>query len=110
MLIRPVSAGTLQEAQQVFERVLEIAPGSVAARIGVAHALSANIGCGWSASPQEDQLRAERLLLEAIECDAASFRARYALGLLRRLQRHRPRPSDRWHLDEMVVRIAGERM
>jgi transposase-like protein len=21
-----------------------------------------------------------------------------------------PRPSDRWHLDEMVVRIAGERM
>ena len=22
----------------------------------------------------------------------------------------RPRPSDRWHLDEMVVRIAGKRM
>ena len=86
VLIRPVSAGTLQEAQQVFERVLEIAPGSVAARIGVAHALSANIGCGWSASPREDELRAERLLLEAIECDATSFRARHALGLLRRLQ------------------------
>ena len=28
----------------------------------------------------------------------------------RRLQRSRPRPSDRWHLDEMVVRIAGKRM
>src|SRR5260370_41024045 len=27
-----------------------------------------------------------------------------------RLRRRRPRPSDRWHLDEMVVRIAGERM
>ena len=28
----------------------------------------------------------------------------------RRLRRRRPRPSDRWHLDEMVVRIAGKRM
>ena len=30
--------------------------------------------------------------------------------IARRLRRHRPRPSDRWHLDEMVVRIAGRRM
>ena len=30
--------------------------------------------------------------------------------IARRLRRRRPRPSDRWHLDEMVVRIAGERM
>ena len=28
----------------------------------------------------------------------------------RRLRQRRPRPSDRWHLDEMVVRIAGEQM
>jgi putative transposase len=28
----------------------------------------------------------------------------------RRLRQCRPRPSHRWHLDEMVVRIAGERM
>jgi putative transposase len=28
----------------------------------------------------------------------------------RRLRRRRPRPSNRWHLDEMVVRIAGKRM
>jgi putative transposase len=28
----------------------------------------------------------------------------------RRLRRCRPRPSDRWHFDEMVVRIAGQRM
>jgi transposase-like protein len=27
-----------------------------------------------------------------------------------RLRQRRPRPSDRWHLDEMVVRIAGRRM
>src|ERR1700758_349622 len=30
--------------------------------------------------------------------------------IVRRLRRRRPRPSDRWHLDEMVVRIAGKRM
>src|SRR5438132_4095495 len=30
--------------------------------------------------------------------------------IARRLRRCRPRPGDRWHLDEMVVRIAGKRM
>src|SRR5947209_20563880 len=30
--------------------------------------------------------------------------------IARRLRRCRPRPSNRWHLDEMVVRIAGKRM
>lgn len=30
--------------------------------------------------------------------------------IARNLRRRRPRPSDRWHLDEMVVRIAGKRM
>ena len=30
--------------------------------------------------------------------------------IARRLRRCRPRPSNRWHLDEMVVRIAGQRM
>jgi putative transposase len=30
--------------------------------------------------------------------------------IARRLCRRRPRPSDRWHLDEMVIRIAGVRM
>src|ERR1700731_741561 len=30
--------------------------------------------------------------------------------IARRLRERRPRPSDRRHLDEMVVRIAGKRM
>jgi putative transposase len=30
--------------------------------------------------------------------------------IARRLRRRRHRPTDRWHLDEIVVRIAGERM
>jgi putative transposase len=32
---------------------------------------------------------------------------KFGLGIARKLRRCRPRPSDRWHLDEMVVRIAG---
>src|ERR1700730_4186802 len=31
-------------------------------------------------------------------------------AIARRLRERRPRPSNRWHLDEMVVRIAGKRM
>ena len=30
--------------------------------------------------------------------------------IARELRRRRPRPSDRWQFDEMVVRIAGKRM
>src|SRR5437764_8028357 len=30
--------------------------------------------------------------------------------IARNLRQRRPRPSARWHLDEMVVRIAGRRM
>jgi transposase-like protein len=30
--------------------------------------------------------------------------------IARRLRQRRPQPSDRWHLDEMVVRIADKRM
>jgi IS1 family transposase len=46
---------------------------------------------------------------------ASSITRRTAIGatsvaIARRLRQRRPRPSDRWHLDEMVVRIAGKRM
>jgi putative transposase len=35
---------------------------------------------------------------------------KFGPAIARRLRQRRPRPSDRWHFDEMVVRIAGERM
>src|ERR1700716_350563 len=35
---------------------------------------------------------------------------KFGPGIARKLRRCRPRPSDRWHLDEMVVQIAGKRM
>ena len=35
---------------------------------------------------------------------------KFGPAIARRLRQRRPRPSDRWHLDEMVVRITGERL
>jgi transposase-like protein len=35
---------------------------------------------------------------------------KFGPAIAQRLRRRRPRPSDCWHLDEIVVRIAGERM
>ena len=35
---------------------------------------------------------------------------KFGPAIARRLRQRRPKPSPRWHLDEMVVRIAGEQM
>src|SRR3712207_56169 len=35
---------------------------------------------------------------------------KFGPAVARRLRRRRPRPSPRWHLDEMAVRTGGERM
>jgi putative transposase len=35
---------------------------------------------------------------------------KFGPAIARRLRQRRPRPSNRWHLDELVVRIASERM
>src|SRR5215467_10810648 len=56
-----------------------------------------------------EELLAERGLdisYETVRCWVLKF----GPVIARRLRRCRSRPSDRWHLDEMVVRIAGERM
>ena len=83
---RATTAAILREAQLVFERVLEIESDSIGARIGIGYALAVNVANYWSTSVQQDKARAEQLLLEAIEQDANSARARAALGLLRRVQ------------------------
>ena len=43
---------------------------------------------------------------ETIRCWALKFGREFA----RNLRRSRPKPTGRWHLDEMVVKIAGRRM
>jgi putative transposase len=55
------------------------------------------------------ELLAERSLdisYETVRCWVLKFGPVFA----RRLRQHRPRAGSQWHLDEMVVRIRGERM
>jgi putative transposase len=56
-----------------------------------------------------EELLAERGLDVSYET-VRSWVVKFGPIIARRLRRCRPRPSDRWHLDEMVVRIAGRRM
>src|SRR5271156_6296918 len=56
-----------------------------------------------------EELHAERGLDVSYE-SVRSWVLKFGPMIARRLRRHRPRPSNCWHLDEMVVRIAGERM
>src|SRR5438045_1792239 len=56
-----------------------------------------------------EELLAERGLEVSYET-VRRWVLKFGPGIARKLRRSRPRPSDRWHLDEMVVRIAGKRM
>ena len=86
----PRSDATVQAAQKAFERALEIEPGSVDAKVGIAMCLIAdlvgNYHSGWGRSLEQASARAEQLLLEAIESDPHRSLARSSMGFLRRLQ------------------------
>src|SRR5881227_2466348 len=56
-----------------------------------------------------EELLAERGLEVSYET-VRRWVLKFGPGFARRLRRSRPRPSYRWHLDEMVVRIAGRQM
>src|SRR3981189_3374514 len=62
----------------------------------------------WSYRDVEELL-AERGLEVSYET-VRRWVLKFGSRIARRLRRSRPRPSDRWHLDEMVVRIAGRQM
>jgi adenylate cyclase len=83
---RPYSTASRLEAQRAFERALEIHPASVDARIGIAAVLAANLVDGWSNTREQDEARAEQLLLEALERDQNCSMAHFAMGTLRRAQ------------------------
>jgi adenylate cyclase len=91
---RPRSATTAREAQQAFERALEIDPRSVDARIGIARLLLVNLIRNFdiesSRASEQDSARAEQLLLEAIESDPNRSIARSTMGQLRRVQNRLP--------------------
>jgi putative transposase len=56
-----------------------------------------------------EELLAERGLDVSYET-VRSWGLKFGPIIARRLRRSRPRPSNRWHLDELVVRIAGKHM
>jgi len=56
-----------------------------------------------------EELLAERGLDISYE-SVRSWVLKFGPAIARGLRECRPRPSDRWHLDEMVVRIAGRQM
>jgi putative transposase len=56
-----------------------------------------------------EELLAERGLDVSYET-VRSWVLKFGPIIARRLRCGRPRPSNRWHLDEMVVRIAGKHM
>ena len=56
-----------------------------------------------------EELLAERGLDISYE-SVRSWVLKFGPAIARGLRACRPRPSDRWHLDEMVVRIAGKQM
>jgi transposase-like protein len=56
-----------------------------------------------------EELLAERGLDISYE-SVRSWVLKFGAPIARALRRCRPRPSDRWHLDEMVVRIAGKHL
>src|ERR1700693_5254321 len=56
-----------------------------------------------------EELLAERGLDISYE-SVRGWVLKFGPAIARALRRCRPRPSDRWHLDEMIVRIAGRHM
>jgi tetratricopeptide (TPR) repeat protein len=83
---RSTSAATMREAQTAFEQALEIDRGSVDAKLGLATVLVRKLAEGWSPLCREDEARAERFLVEALERDTNRAAAHYAMGMLRRVQ------------------------
>jgi len=77
---RATTAAILREAQLVFERVLEIEPDSIGAKIGIGYALAVNVANYWSTSVQQDTARAEQLLLEAIRAGCKQRAGTRSLG------------------------------
>ena len=85
-LIRSSSLQNRQEAQRAFERALVIDPQFIDAKVFLAATLVITLLDGWSRSPQQDQERAEQLLIEALEQDSNLATAHFAMGMLRRIQ------------------------
>jgi adenylate cyclase len=87
---RPRQSGnpgaTLDEAQRMFERALEMDPESVDARAGIATMIGERLANGISNAREQDMQRDDQWLREAYDRDRNNLRAVTELGRLRRIQ------------------------
>jgi TolB-like protein/Tfp pilus assembly protein PilF len=90
LLSRPWSPEILRKAQNDYELVIEKDSDSIDAKIGIASALLTRISAGWRNPDPETLLRAEKLLLDAIDRDGNRASTHTTMGLLRRLQDRLP--------------------
>jgi tetratricopeptide (TPR) repeat protein len=83
---RPISRETYETVRDYYERALALDPGLVDAQIGAAGVLLGIVADGWSSSPQQDMMRSEQLIGEAVSQNPNQSTARLVAGILRRLQ------------------------
>jgi adenylate cyclase len=80
------SAAVHRDALNLLEQALTLDPASVQARLTSAEILVDDVQNGFSASPDEDKARAERLIREALEQEPHSAAAHVIKGRLRQAQ------------------------
>jgi len=86
MLFRPTTVANRLDAIKNFEQALAADPASVGARIGIASALVMNIADWWGASVEQDERRAEQILLDILGANAKVWVGHLLMGVLRRFQ------------------------
>ena len=80
---RQFAMANYQESQRTFEQALALDPRSVDAKIGLATVLATAVASGFSSSVQQDEARAEQLLLDALAWNPNSSMAHFAMSALR---------------------------
>ena len=86
LMYRQSTPEGLEEAQRLFERALEVDPGSPDARISVAWPLMVKLGNNWTATVQQDETRVEQLLSEALIVNPNHSEGYRLMGYLHRQQ------------------------
>jgi adenylate cyclase len=86
LLFSPIGTGTYHDAIRNFEQALVGDPDSVVARFGIARALIIEIADRLNSSTEQDEARAELLLLDILRLDANIPDAHMLMGMLRRVQ------------------------
>jgi adenylate cyclase len=85
-LLRPACSSNNRQALCCFERAIAMEPDSIGSRLGIAMVLVGDLANGWSHTVEQDEARAEALLLEVLQAGTDSVIMHTINGTLRRLQ------------------------